>query len=417
MKWIIGLLVSTVVFLGVAVYRHREAWFGDGKPRKSTTTQETADVPLPAISFPEVQAIEVTDPSGTRRLVKSGENWVVPDRSDALAKPEAVKALFDGLDGLERSSLVGRNPTKHPDYEVDEKKARRIKLEGSGGTVLLDLLVGKADQARPGAARGTYVRAAGRDEIRLHAKSLMSIVRSDHRAWLDLRLHPADQAKVQELLEKAKTIVVEADDVNLTDQPEQPPVERSGNRYRLVLESEKVAVPKPPETPVGPKPDQPPVPAKEFEMRWKVVEPEADRSIELSTLMVEQVIRQLLGGTFDDVKGKDAKDPAFGLEKPAVDLLVTFEDGSTRGLKVGAPIPKDEAQAGAMGGMSLRYAQIAGSPVVVSLNGWAAKLFQKRASELQDPAKLAASQPVPAPPSTEIQIPPEEGKAPDPEKK
>jgi hypothetical protein len=399
MKSLVVLIVCVAVFGAIAVVRHQDAIFGRG-PRAPVSPDAGQRPALPALDPARVASITIQDGAGTRRLIRTADGWVVEDRFGAPAKPESVTQSLDSVAGLAQATLVGQSPARHAEFDLTESTAKSVRFEAESGEVLLNLLIGRADLSRGTAQRGTFVREAGKDAVFLHGKPLTTLFRSDHRAWLDLRLSPKDQGEVVKLVDAARRIILEYTDENLGTDEEPAAAARTGEKVRIVLESEKVPL-APPGEEILPRPPTPS--GKDYEIRWRIVEPDSAKDIECYTPMVEPLVRQLLGGIFDDVKARDCSDPALGLGEPALELTVTFEDGSSRSLKVGALIPTEGET---MPGARFRYAQVAGNPFALSVSVWTARMFQKKPADFRNPAS-APGEAAPASPTGEIVVPPD----------
>lgn len=396
MKQVIILAAIAVALGVVALITNYDEVFGDGQPVRKAATQAKKP-PLPAIDKTLVHAIEIDDGKEKVRLVRSGEKWVLPDCFDHPAQEERLTQIFAALVDLDKAEHVGSAASRHHLYEVDEGgKGKRLKLEDAGGKTIVELVIGKQDlsSGRTAANARTFVRPKDSSDVWLHGGRLTHLLYTMKRVWLDSRLVPQDYQEINKLVETATKLVMEYDDVELAAAPTPgvPPVERTGERKRLVLTCAKVPVEKPAESPTGPEPVKPATEEKKDERKWTFVEPEDAKAIDCYLPMVDGVVRQLLGGRFEEVKGKDPSAPEFGLDKPVVEVTVSFEDGSSRALKIGALIAVKEGETPTPGA-SARYGHLAGSGWVVSIPEYMSKGFQKKPDELKTPSETPAPPP------------------------
>ena len=202
-------------------------------------------------------------------------------------------------------------------------------------------------------------------------------LRSQKSWWLERRImSDIDPKDVNDVVKKAEKITLEFADIDLNPKPgEEVPAVFTANapRVRIVLErrkneasegeDEKVEVgPTPPSVAAAKEKDEAP-------FKWVMVEPADHASMDLYSPVVENIVRSVLYARLEDVVGKDAADPAYGLDEPVLDVTIHFEDGTSRNLKVGSVCEeKAEDDETPRRAYTVRYATASGNPYVVTVS-------------------------------------------------
>ena len=115
------------------------------------------------------QVIEIAKGDTKFAVVRRGDAWVVPDKSDYPARADVVRKALVGLSELETVDTKTRNPELYSrlnlqDPSAEGSKAVQITVKDGQDGVLAGLLIGKKRSAPVGAS-GTpemiYVRKAG----------------------------------------------------------------------------------------------------------------------------------------------------------------------------------------------------------------------------------------------------------------
>ena len=408
MKRNICLLLVVLVLAVLGAVLRWDDLFGGGNARRSNA-EGAARPHLPRVAEAAVQLIEVRDTLGSVSMRRSGDGWVVVEAMDYKANPDRIKQFFEALTDLDVAELRSSTPERQHIFETGEDKARSIKLTGENGIVLLDLLVGKLD-ASVGAAQnaGSFVRQRSTPHTYAHKKRLQHLLFTTPSLWFDSRLMPSIEMKdFQKHVDEATEMVLEFDDIEMSSQPSPEPdtrPKRTGERLRIVLAASEVEVPAPAHVDDGPEPAAaPPQPTQE--RRWTAKEPESAQGFDLFEGQVDGMVRQLLGGRFEAVAGRDATEERFGLVKPVLSCALVTKDGTRRTLKIGAVVPPKEGASPTPGAAS-RYACTDESAWVYVIPEYMATMMQKRPEELKPPEQAPGVPPTGPRP---IALPPEEG--------
>jgi|GEM_PF-6827723 hypothetical protein len=409
MKRNLVLLVVVLVLAVVGAVLRWDDLFGGGPVRRNAA--EASERPrLPRISEGAVQSIEVKDTLGAVSLRRKAADWVVVEAMDYRANPDRMKQFFEALTDLENAEVRSSNPERQHLFETNDEKARSIKLVGENGVVLLDLLVGKLDTSSSGAQNaGSFVRLRNTPHTFAHRRRLQHLLFTTPSLWFDSRLVPAIEMKdFQKHVDETAEFHLEFDDVELSTQPPSTPdtrPARTGERMRVILVADEVESASSGNNDDGPVPANP-TPAGGKERRWSVREPEEAASFDLFEGLVDGMVRQLLGGRFESVAGRDVADPKFGLDKPVLVCTTVAKDGTRRSLKIGAAVAPQEGATSNPGAQS-RYACTDEGAWVYVVPEYMASMLQKRPCELKPPEQAANPQPTgPAP----IALPSEEEK-------
>ncbi len=337
-----------------------------------------------------IRAIEVTDKSGDHIRIDRDEasgRWIIPSRFGAPATYERMRMVCRALDGLGRSESRGRRASRHSVYEVDGDDGMRVRLEDEQGETVVDLRVGKQDSSNNRSYRttGNFVRPVGSDVVYRHPRSLITLAQARYNIWVDLRYVDYDYETINTMVQQLQKITLEYDDVKTG--PDLPNAENqrehSGERKRFVLECAETERPAADQT-SGPA--KPQLPGEGDTVRtWAYVEPEALKSEELHTPMVDNIARLILNGRKEDIVGIDPDNEKYGFETPLIDATMTFDDGKSYVFKIGARIPVEGAMPAHL--VHSRYATLSGDPFVLKVSEHTCTTLMKRPSDFKDPAQ------------------------------
>ncbi len=407
-------MLGLFVVLALAAFIVNYDSSGKGVDRTSKVRENVPK--LPAIDQNRIMGLELSDGTGTIKVQRVGDGWVMPDKFNAPVQATKVNDLLKALTDLDKADRVADTRSMDSRYGLGNDKGKRVKLFDETKKLVVDLWIGKADTSsdRTIQTAGNYVRMEGSDVVYSHGKRLEHLTATMLLQWMEARLFAVDPKDINDLVTKAEKVTLEFDDIpppppQIPDsQPSTEPTdaEKNAPRIRVMLTGKEVEVPveSTPGADVGPSANAKPPetkPTTKKEKQWTLVEP-ADPAIKPYSAFVEQIVRTMLYGRFDDVVGSDPSLKEYGFDKPTADLTVTFADGSSRQLKVGkkAPPPSDPARK--MG--QYRFAYVEGTSRVVLLNEYTVVALRKKPVDLKAPEMPKPGATGPAP----IEIPKDE---------
>lgn len=159
-------------------------WIGLRLVQGAARDQRTS---LPAVSLDQasVDAITISRPADTIRLVRTGTDWTVNGLAAApTVAADVVRAVADTAG---RSELVAESATTHQRLGVDSAQARRLEIR-RGSDVLLTYLVGK----RGSSWETAYVRRPDSDRVFQVRSRLVELVERSVDDWRDRRIVAVD---------------------------------------------------------------------------------------------------------------------------------------------------------------------------------------------------------------------------------
>jgi hypothetical protein len=158
-SWRRALKTPLVIALGVALVMQLLIALMAG--RSAGLAPAVLDQALLELDPEAVSAIEIQDGDGeTLNLVRSGDQWLLPDLGDFPASETRVEQLIERLAGLIRPLPVATSAAAQARFKVaDDAFERRLRLRGEGGD-LATLMVGDS----PGFRR-LFARVAGDDAV------------------------------------------------------------------------------------------------------------------------------------------------------------------------------------------------------------------------------------------------------------
>ena len=144
---------------------------------------------VPRFNAEVVTSIRLGDADGTLTLQRRGADWFVPIAgAEYPASKSRIEALLDFLRTTRRSRLVTSNPEAWKDFEVEAAVEKRIRLLDAAEAAVIDLIIGKLDEARG----GTYVRLEGSSEVVLVNRMFDYYLNTSPRFWSYLRMFAED---------------------------------------------------------------------------------------------------------------------------------------------------------------------------------------------------------------------------------
>ncbi|GHU30503.1 hypothetical protein FACS1894172_03900 [Spirochaetia bacterium] len=133
-----------------------------------------------------IDTIDITGPSSTVNLHKTGDSWsVVRNGSVYPAKESRVEDLIRILARTDSYPVYSSTASAQGRLGLDPDSASKISIR-AGESPILDLFLGSADAA----GTGRFMRKNGSDEIRSGQDKLSGYVESSFPSWCNLRLFP-----------------------------------------------------------------------------------------------------------------------------------------------------------------------------------------------------------------------------------
>jgi len=139
-------------------------------------------------------------------VYKEGGVWKATDGSRTVdAKESTVKAVVNELASLKTKQLVSRNSEKWVDYEVDDTKAKRIKIY-SAGKEAAALHVGRFNFNQQTRAGTSYARLSSEDDIYAIDGFLAMSVAKDFNSFRETKLAEIQLSGIKQVsLEKGES--------------------------------------------------------------------------------------------------------------------------------------------------------------------------------------------------------------------
>lgn len=148
----------------------------------------------------DTRALRVESAGGAFTLAREGEKWSMTERNGYPVHVDQVREALVQLASLRVRETKTSKPENYATLGVDDVPAtgtdsRRVVVQGADDQSLVDLLVGKARQARGVEAPGHYVRRHGEPTAYLVEGELALPV--DRNAWMDTALVDLPVDRVQ----------------------------------------------------------------------------------------------------------------------------------------------------------------------------------------------------------------------------
>lgn len=160
-----SLLVAAAITLAVAIV----AYASNNKVARPKVTGTPLAAGL-AANAKRIARLEITQGEKSVQLALDGANWVVANRNNYPAKPDAVRGLLVKLSEADLVEPKTKSKERFGLLELEDPankdaKSRLVRLLDAKGSVLSEVIVGKKRFDAFGANRsGTYVRRPGEDQ-------------------------------------------------------------------------------------------------------------------------------------------------------------------------------------------------------------------------------------------------------------
>ena len=158
--------------------------------------------------FPELKArvndvteVTIAGAGASCTLRKEGASWGAADKGGFPVDFGKVKALVLGVAEMEKVEAMTSNAALHAKLGVEDPAAegatsKRVTIKGAGGTVLADVIVGRAKASQGLSSRSTlYVRAQGDNQTWEATGSLT--VDTSSTGWFDRNISKVDEKRVR----------------------------------------------------------------------------------------------------------------------------------------------------------------------------------------------------------------------------
>jgi len=167
---------ATQALLAVLAVLGAVAFFVQG-PGRVDRSREHAAV-FPGLVAGDVVKLRATGAGAALLLVREGGGWKLGAAKEP-ADAAAVDALLANLAAVREGAVVSTNAAKQAGYEADAAKGIAVRLEGAGGKVLADFIVGKSG---PDYA-SCYLRRQGASEVLLVSRDLRMDLSRPTESW------------------------------------------------------------------------------------------------------------------------------------------------------------------------------------------------------------------------------------------
>jgi hypothetical protein len=160
-----------------------------------------ADVLLPTLAqrINDSAAIELASGASTLRLERTGDSWIVPDKTGLPARLDKIRPLLIGLAEMQATNPKTTNPDMYHRIGVAEPspltEGTRVTVYTDANETLGSVIVGHA--TKEGAAELRYVRLP--DEPQSWLSPAKIEVLTDPLHWMDRALTRIDGAQVQSM--------------------------------------------------------------------------------------------------------------------------------------------------------------------------------------------------------------------------
>lgn len=270
--------------------------------------EQLMDKPIDGAAVHTIRAWLGSEPDSTVELDRAGDGWIVASSYGWPAKADLVNTLLDDLSNL-KGELRSSSADVLADYQIDDDNGVHVIGQGTGGTELFHLVVGKT------ALRGgSFVRREGSNDVFLSGASLRSSfgVWGDEpkppqpKRWLELRVHKAERQDIDRIV-----LHDGGEDIALEKGFETaPPAEDDSSGVSM--------------------PDR-------SQWTWK-----ADKQGEFDKSKADGILGTLCNLYASDVVPPSEEDDPFGLKNPKRSLDITFQDGHTVHIAFGNNAEEDK---------------------------------------------------------------------------
>lgn len=170
----------------------------------STPTGAVSDRLFPSMDtiVDEVASIEIETSQARLHMVRDGDDWLLPEKTNMAAQADKVRAIFIGLADLKAIEAKTSDPGNFARVGVDEptdagSTATRLTLRDQNNDELAALLLGNFIEGGT-SGRSRFVRRSGRDQVWL-AEPQFDVV-AQASAWVNRSLLAVDGSRVESVV-------------------------------------------------------------------------------------------------------------------------------------------------------------------------------------------------------------------------
>jgi hypothetical protein len=172
------LLILAVALVGVAF------WFNSREQSQAVAAAAPTRTILEGITSTTVERVEIAVPGAQPvALEKADAVWYTDAAKKHRADKNLVNGVFSVIEKRVEGDVVSSNPESFADFQVTDTSGTRVKLLGTGGKVMADLMIGKAGPS----FTSTYVLATGAKEV-VDAQAALSYLFNKPEGWRDKAL-------------------------------------------------------------------------------------------------------------------------------------------------------------------------------------------------------------------------------------
>ncbi|MGD9740506.1 MAG: hypothetical protein AB7O56_15260 [Bauldia sp.] len=167
----------------------------------------------------EVQTVQVVTDRYDMTFTLAGNDWISADFFDYPARTDAFSYLFLDLSFLVEFNLLPNDPATYAGFGVADPGAEgggsRITVSTASGETIVDLIVGRPEEAAEGARGGVYIRRLDTGELWLAAgQATVPVYPSE---WFDPVVDYRIGAIAQVEILRGETPILTADKIDATE--------------------------------------------------------------------------------------------------------------------------------------------------------------------------------------------------------
>lgn len=167
---------STNLFLGLAALLLVVAYFIIRPTDRRESTYDPPDIQL-QLDIAQIKTIEIARPGEYVRMERVDEQWTITAPKQALADPEAVYRLLEGMAKFRLTGLVSSNQARQNVYQVNDG-GTKLTVTYTDGRVV-SIMVGKDGPT----SNQAYIRPLTSNSVYLAKGIVPDLVNKNVREW------------------------------------------------------------------------------------------------------------------------------------------------------------------------------------------------------------------------------------------